>query len=204
MSRKIEINKDSSEKENQKPDEKVVKSALKQKEKKEKTVDEKVLKNKIKKKDAEIKHFKKEMGELKAEYLRQLADKENLRKRLEREKSEYYQSALSDILTEFLNVLDNFERALQSDTSDTKESFREGVEMIYKMFMSVLNKQGVQPIDINNTKFDPRFHQAFSTEESSDVNEPMVGEEYQKGYTLHDRLLRPSLVKVVVPKKVKK
>ena len=203
MSRKIEINKDISEKDDQKPDEKAAKSVSKQKEKKEKTVDDKVLKNKIKKKDAEIKHLKIEKGELKAEYLRQLADKENLRKRLEREKSDYYQSALSEILTEFLNILDNFERALQNDTPDTEESFREGVEMIYKMFMSVLNKQGVQPIEIKNTTFDPRFHQAFSTVESSDVNEPMVGEEFQKGYTLNDRLLRHSLVKVVVPKKEK-
>ena len=203
MSRKIEIDKDISEKENQNPDEKVVKSVSKPKEKKEKTVDDKVLKNKIKKKDAEVKHFKKEIGILKVEYLRQLADKENLRKRLEREKSEYYQRALSDILIEFLNILDNFERALKDDTLDTTESFREGIEMIYKMFVSVLNKQGVQPIDIKNTKFDPRFHQAFSTVESSEVDEPMVGEEFQKGYTLHDRLLRPSLVKVVVPKKAK-
>jgi len=203
MSRKIEIDKDISEKENQNPDEKVVKSVSKPKEKKEKTVDEKALKNKIKKKDAEIKHLKKEISTLNVEYLRQLADKENLRKRLEREKSEYYQRALSDILIEFLNILDNFERALKDDTLDTTESFREGIEMIYKMFVSVLNKQGVQPIDIKNTKFDPRFHQAFSTVESSEVDEPMVGEEFQKGYTLHDRLLRPSLVKVVVPKKAK-
>jgi len=204
MSRKIEINKDLSDTDNQKPNEEVAHSASKHKEKKEKTVDEKGLKNKIKKKDTEIKHLKIEIGELKAEYLRQLADKENLRKRLEREKSEFYQNALSDTLIEFLNVLDNFERALHSDTSDTEESFREGVEMIYKMFMSVVTKHGVHPIDIKNTKFDPRFHQAFATEESGDVSEPMVGEEYQKGYMLNDRLLRPSLVKVIVPKKEKK
>jgi len=203
MSRNIEINKDISKKDDQKTDNEVAKSVSKQKEKKERTVDDKVLKNKIKKKEVEIKHLKKEIGKLKAEYLRQLADKENLRKRLEREKSEFYQNALSDILIEFLNVLDNFERALQSDTPDTKESFREGVEMIYKMFMSVVTKQGVHPIDIKNTKFDPRFHQAFATEESGDVSEPMVGKEYQKGYTLNDRLLRPSLVKVIVPRKDK-
>jgi molecular chaperone GrpE len=198
MSRKIEINKDLSDKDDQKPDEKVGHPPSKEK----KAVD-KGLKNKIKKKDAEIKLLKIEIVELKAEYLRQLADKENLRKRLDREKTEYYQSALSDILTEFLNVLDNFERALQSDTTDTEENFREGVEMIYKMFVSVLEKQGIKHIKIKNTKFDPHLHQAFSSEESADVKEPMVSEEYQKGYTLHDRLLRPSLVKVVVPKKVK-
>ncbi len=198
MSRKIEINKDLSDKDDQKPDEKVGHPPSKEK----KAVD-KGLKNKIKKKDAEIKLLKIEIVELKAEYLRQLADKENLRKRLDREKTEYYQSALSDILTEFLSVLDNFERALQSDTPDTEENFRDGVEMIYKMFVSVLEKQGIKHIKIKNTKFDPHLHQAFSSEESADVKEPMVSEEYQKGYTLHDRLLRPSLVKVVVPKKVK-
>ncbi|MCJ7579803.1 MAG: nucleotide exchange factor GrpE [Candidatus Aminicenantes bacterium] len=203
MSRKIEISKNISDKDDQKPDEGVVNSASKQKENIKNSVDVKGLKNKIKKKDTEIKHLKMEIGEFKAEYLRQLADKENLRKRREREKTEYYQSALSDILIEFLSVLDNFERALKSDTSDTEESFREGVEMIHKMFVSVLDKQGIQHIEIKNAKFDPRFHQAFSSEESSDVKEPMVGEEYQKGYTLHDRLLRPSLVKVVVPRKVK-
>ncbi|MFC2161276.1 nucleotide exchange factor GrpE [Acidobacteriota bacterium] len=203
MSRKIEINKDISDIDEQKLEEDVAKSASKQKAKKEKTVDEKALKNKLKKNETEIKRLKLEIKDLKEGYLRQMADKENLRKRLEREKTEYYQSALNEILTEFLNVLDNFERALQSETPDTTESFREGVEMIYKMYVSVLNKQGIQLIDIKNTKFDPRFHQAFSTEESSDVSEPMVGEEYQKGYTLHGRLFRPSLVKVVVPKKEK-
>lgn len=203
MSRKIEINKDLSDKDDHKPDEKVGNPPSKQKEKKEKTAVDKGLKNKIKKKDAEIKLLKIEIVELKAEYLRQLADKENLRKRLDREKTEYYQSALSDILTEFLSVLDNFERALQSDTTVTEENFREGVEMIYKMFVSVLEKQGIKHIKIKNTKFDPHLHQAFSSEESGDVKEPMVSEECQKGYTLHDRLLRPSLVKVVVPKKVK-
>jgi len=203
MSRNIKITKSTSKKEDQKSDNEVAKSASKQKVKKVKTVDDNALKNKIKKKDVEIKHLKKEVGELKAEYLRQLADKENFRKRLDREKLEFYQNALSDTLIEFLSVLDNFERALQSDASDTQESFREGVEMIYKMFMSVVTKQGVHPIDIENTKFDPRFHQAFATVESEDVAEPMVGEEFQKGYMLNDRLLRPSLVKVIIPKKEK-
>ncbi|MCJ7582756.1 MAG: nucleotide exchange factor GrpE, partial [Candidatus Aminicenantes bacterium] len=103
MSRKIEISKNISDKDDQKPDEGVVNSASKQKENIKNSVDVKGLKNKIKKKDTEIKHLKMEIGELKAEYLRQLADKENLRKRLEREKTEYYQSALSDILIEFLS-----------------------------------------------------------------------------------------------------
>lgn len=205
MSRKIEINKDISNTDDQKLDNEAAMPVSKQKERKEKPVDDKVLKSKIKKKDVEIKHLKKEIGELKVKYLQQLADKENLRKRLEREKSEFYQNALNDTLIEFLIVLDNFERALQSDIQDSEKVFHEGVEMIYKMFISVLTKQGVNPIEINNTKtkFDPRYHQAFATEESGDVSDPMVGEVYQKGYTLNDRLLRPSLVKVIIPKKEK-
>lgn len=203
MSRKIEINKGISNTDVQKSDNEVAVPVSKQKERKEKAVDDKVLKSKVKKKDVEIKHLKKEIGELKVKYLQQLADKENLRKRLEREKSEFYQNALNDTLIEFLSVLDNFERALQSDIQDSEKVFRDGVEMIYKMFISVLTKQGVHPIEIKNTKFDPRYHQAFATEESGDVSEPMVGEVYQKGYTLNDRLLRPSLVKVIIPKKEK-
>jgi molecular chaperone GrpE len=73
--------------------------------------------------------------------------------------------------------------------------------MIYKQYKDLLMKQGVKPIEIKEKKFDPHLHQAFMTEESEDVEEPEVAEELQKGYTLHNRLLRPALVKVVVPKK---
>jgi molecular chaperone GrpE len=62
-------------------------------------------------------------------------------------------------------------------------------------------KQGVKPIEIQGKKFDPYLHQALMTEESEDVEEPEVSEELQKGYTLHNRLLRPTIVKVIVPKK---
>jgi molecular chaperone GrpE len=62
-------------------------------------------------------------------------------------------------------------------------------------------KQGVKPIEIKGRKFDPHLHQAVMTEESEDVEEPEVAEELQKGYTLHNRLLRPAIVKVIVPKK---
>lgn len=164
---------------------------------------EKLLRNKLKKKEAEIKHLKKEIAKLKDEYLRQSAEKENLRKRLEREKNEFYDYALSELLKEFLVVLDNFERALESQDETDGKSFREGIQMIYKQFRDLLLKQGVTPIDIKEKKFDPYLHQAFVTEESTEVKEPQVSEELQRGYKLHDRLLRPSLVKVIVPKKGK-
>lgn len=157
-----------------------------------------------KKHEAENKKLKEEIQTLKQEYLRQLADKENLRKRLEREKSDYYQYALSEFFGELLVVLDNFERAIRSEEQKNLKNLQEGVEMIYKQLLDLLNKYGVKPIEIKNKVFNPHLHQAFMTEEKEDVEEPQVGEEYQRGYTLNDRLLRPSLVKVIVPQKEKK
>jgi len=154
-----------------------------------------------KKQVEEIKKLKEEIQELKQEYLRQMADKENLRKRLEREKTEYYQYALSEFFGELIVVLDNFERSLKSDEKKNLDNFQEGIEMIYKQMLDLLNKYGVKPIEIKDKIFNPHLHQAFMTEESEDIEEPQVGEEFQKGYTLNERLLRPSLVKVMLPKK---
>jgi len=160
------------------------------------------LKEKLKKKEAEIKLLKKELEELKETHLRRLADMENLRKRFEREKGEFQQYALSGLLLELLGIIDNFERALQSGPSDADgKSFREGIELILRMFQNLLARHGVQPIVLKDRAFDPNFHHAMTVEESDDVGEPVVGEELQKGYMHHDRLLRPTLVKVVVPKK---
>ena len=159
------------------------------------------LKDKLKKKDADLKLLKNENERLNELNLRKMADMENLNKRLEREKTEFYQYALSEFLKELFTVLDNFERALESQDKGNGKSFREGVEMIYKQYQDMLVKFGARPIEIEGKKFDPHLHQAFITEESEDVQEPEIIEELHKGYTLHNRLLRPSLVKVAVPKK---
>ncbi|MGA2360963.1 MAG: nucleotide exchange factor GrpE [Candidatus Aminicenantales bacterium] len=160
------------------------------------------LKEKLKKREAEIKNLKKEAEDLKDQYLRKLADVENLRKRLEREKNDYFQFALSEVLLEFLGILDNFERALQASGRDADgKTFREGIDLIYRMSMNLLLKRGVRPIEIKDGHFDPALQQAMAVEESAEVQEPRVTEELQKGYMLHNRLLRPSLVKVIIPKK---
>ena len=94
---------------------------------------------------------------------------ENLRKRLEREKSEYLQFALSELLLELLGVLDNFERALEPRTTDADgKTFREGVELIYRMYQNLLFKKGVRPIEIKDRAFDPNLHHAMATEESDE------------------------------------
>ena len=160
------------------------------------------LKEKLKKKEAELKHLKKELDELKDAHLRRLADMENLRKRFEREKAEFQQYALSGLLLELLDIGDNFERALQSGPAETDgKTFREGVELIFRMFQSLLARHGVRPIVLESRAFDPKFHHAMTVAESDQVREPTVEAELQKGYLLHDRLLRPTLVKVLVPKK---
>ena len=153
--------------------------------------------------NSELSSLKDQNKKLQNEYLRQVAERDNLRKRLEREKAEYYQYAMSDIFKEFLEILDNFERALDSQDSPEKEkSFRDGVEMIHRQIEDLLRKYNVTPIKEDNT-FDPNLHQAFMTEESTDVSVPEISSVFQKGYMLGTRLLRPALVKVTVPKKEK-
>jgi len=159
-------------------------------------------KDKLKKKEAEIKHLKKELQESKDQLLRKLADFENLRKRLEKEKSDFHQYAFSGLMLELVGIVDNFERALQSaEASGDGKTFRDGVELIFRMFQNFLAKNGVRPIVLKDKAFDPNFHHAMTVSESEDVMDAEVEEELQKGYMHHDRLLRPTLVKVVVPKK---
>jgi molecular chaperone GrpE len=163
--------------------------------------EDKGLKHKLKKKDAEIKSLRQDHDELKDKYLRKLAEMENLRKRFDRERTEYQQFVLSDLLRELLVVLDNFERALKIQDQADGKSFQEGVDMIYRQYADLLKKQGVRPIESSDRKFDPAVHQAVLTEESETVEEPEVAEVLQRGYWIQDRLLRPAMVKVLVPKK---
>ena len=160
------------------------------------------LKSELEQREEEILQLKNQIEEFKDRLLRNLAELENIRKRTEREKEEYYQYALSDLLKELLSILDNFERALKTSEEETNgKTFREGVELIYRLMLNLLRKYGVQPIEIQDRKFDPALHHAVMSEESEEVTEPEVKEELQKGYLIHNRLLRPSMVKVVVPKK---
>lgn len=198
MAKRIEI--DSAEKKKKEQKEQA-QSRIKEKASKDSEAEMKALTNKLKKRESEVKLLKKEYKALKDEYLRKAAAMENLRKRVEREKTEFYQYALSEFLKELFTVLDNFERALESKKDG--KSLREGVELIYRQYLDLLIKQGVRPIEIKEKKFDPHLHQAFITVESENVDEPEVIQELQKGYILHDRLLRPALVKVVIPKKGK-
>jgi molecular chaperone GrpE len=156
-------------------------------------------KGELKKRDHEIKELKREIQELKDKYLRLAAEMDNQRKRLDREKSDHFQFALTEVLREMLGVYDNFERALRSPEPTENPALLEGIGLIAKQYLDLLRKRGVVEIEAAGKPFDPSVHQAVMTGESADVAEPVVGEVFQKGYLLNDRLLRPALVKVIVP-----
>lgn len=146
----------------------------------------------------ELEKLKKEKEEIYKKFLRAIADIDNLRKRTEKEKREFYNVILSEILLSMLPTIDDFERALSNQT-DQNEAFRKGVELIYKNFKDTLFKFGLKPIEAVGTEFNPFYHEAIFKVDSEEVDRPIVIEELQKGYLLNDRLLRPSLVRVAVP-----
>lgn len=129
-------------------------------------------------------------------YVRALADFENFRKRSEREKADFFRYATAAVLRDVLPVLDNFDRAL--DHAEEGDEFHKGVLMIYKQLFEVLQRHGLKPIDEAGVTFDPNFHEAVVREEDDSVANHTVVAVLQKGYFLHDRLLRPALVKVAV------
>ena len=136
------------------------------------------------------------MLEMKDRYMRTLADFENYRKRADREKSDFYKYALQEVLKDLLPALDNFDRAL--DHAEDGDDFHKGMLLIYKQLVDTLRKHGVRPIDESGVKFDPNIHEAVIREENPSIPSQTVTAILQKGYFLHDRLLRPAMVKVAV------
>jgi molecular chaperone GrpE len=128
--------------------------------------------------------------------LRTAAEFDNFRKRVDRERRELSEFAAADMLSEFLPIVDNFERALQAPAPAEAEGFRTGIEMIHKQMLDLLRKRGVKPIEALGADFDPNFHQAVIHETSGDHRDGEVIGELQRGYMLGDRLLRPAMVKV--------
>ncbi|MEK6303901.1 MAG: nucleotide exchange factor GrpE [Acidobacteriota bacterium] len=130
--------------------------------------------------------------------LRRAAEFENYRRRVERERSDAYQRARVEVLVEFLPVVDNFERALSSleNSGGDAEALRHGVELIHKQFKDALTKFGLEPVDSVGQTFDPHLHEAVTIEATDKHKENTVIEEFQRGYKIGDRLLRPAKVKV--------
>jgi len=129
-----------------------------------------------------------------ANWQRAQADFINFKKRAEQEKADFARYANGTLMASILPVLDDFERALENIPEDARGSgWVEGIELIYRKLLGELESQGLSRLETEGADFDPNFHQAVLHEEGE---EGKVIEELQKGYMLHDRLLRPAMVKV--------
>ena len=128
---------------------------------------------------------------------RQMAEFDNFRKRTEKEKSQMYEVGAKDIIEKILPVVDNFERGLDAVPEEKKEDpFIQGMEKVYKQFMTVLESVEVKPIEALGNQFDPNFHNAVMHVEDENFGENEVAEEFQKGYMYRDSVVRHSMVKV--------
>jgi molecular chaperone GrpE len=138
-----------------------------------------------------------ELDHVRDVYLRKLAEFDNFRKRVEREREDMRQLALEDFIRELLPVVDNFDRALQH-TNDDSGAFHQGVEMIAKQLHDTLDRKGVTAIDPLGQMFDPEVHEAVQRVEGCQEPPGTVVSVMLKGYTLGERLIRPALVGVAV------
>ena len=142
-----------------------------------------------------------EIANLKEEKLRILAEMENLRKRFEKDKIDSIKYGNHNLARDMLTLGDNLSRALDAISSDEQrsESFNnliDGLKIVQKEFVMILEKHGVKKIESINKKFDHNYHQAMLEVETDEFNEGYVVQEIQSGFTIHDRLLRPSMVGV--------
>ena len=158
-----------------------------------KTQKQPILKKLQKKKDDRDEKIE----ELSDKLLRQMAEFDNFRKRTEKEKSAMYEIGAKDIIEKLLPVVDNFERGLSAVPAEQKEdAFVTGMEMIYKQLMTMLEGVGVKPIEAVGQEFNPDLHNAVMHVEDDTVGENIVVEEFQKGYTYRESVVRYSMVKV--------
>ncbi|TFG92419.1 MAG: nucleotide exchange factor GrpE [Candidatus Atribacteria bacterium] len=150
-----------------------------------------------------------EKDNLSKEYLRHLermqADFANYKKRQEIKQKEFIEFANAELLNNLLSVVDNLERALSSAADDKNaQAVKEGVNNTLKEFHNILNKEGVKPMQSIGHRFDPYQHEAVMKTETDKHSEDIVTEEFQKGYYLKSKVLRPAMVKVAVSIKEKK
>lgn len=150
---------------------------------------------------ATIEKLKAEKQEVYDHLLRKQAELENFRKRVQREKEDLVQHAAADLIRALLPTLDGLERALKHRDSSVPEPFYQGMELIHRELRETLGRAGLSAVEAEGKLFDPHLHQAVETVESDQHEDHQVIEEFQRGYKLRQRLLRPSIVKVAVKPK---
>jgi molecular chaperone GrpE len=144
----------------------------------------------------DIASLKQERDAIHDRLLRQAAEFDNYRKRIDRERREASEYAAADLLQALLPIIDDFERALEAEAAPGAEKYREGLEIILRELRELLRKRGVTPIEAVGTDFDPHIHQAVAYDEAPNARDGEIIGEFRRGYRLGDRLLRPAMVRV--------
>jgi len=137
-----------------------------------------------------------EKAELNDRLMRRTADFENFRKRAERDRSDFLQFAGMEFVREMLPILDDFERALKTESADP--SYAKGIHLIYTRLYDALKKMGLEPMDTVGKAFDPNLHQAVERVETDKAEDQSILGEFQRGYNFKGKLLRPAMVRVAV------
>lgn len=141
--------------------------------------------------------LKEQLAESQDKYLRLMAEYDNFRKRSAKERLEVTSTATANAVKEILSVIDNFERALETETQD--ESYKAGIEMIFNQFLESLKKLNVEPIDPTGEAFDPNIANAVNQIEDPELGENVVAQTFQKGYKIGDKVIRYAMVVVANP-----
>jgi molecular chaperone GrpE len=151
--------------------------------------------------DSQEKQAQEELQIYQDKYIRLAAEFENYKRRAQRDQSDAIRYANESLLKKLLSTLDNLERAIQcGKDAGTTGSLLEGVELTHKQFLETVEKLGVRQVSSTGSLFDPNMHQAVAQVESETAEPNTVVEEFQKGYFLHDRILRPAMVTVAKEK----
>lgn len=146
--------------------------------------------------ESELDQLRAEAAQYKDNYLRATADFQNFKRRTEKEKADIYKYASEKLLVEILPIVDNIERAMSHVPEQEQGGLADGLRMIQKSLLNLLDKNGVEPIGAVGEIFDPEVHHAVQMVPSEDHEPHVVIEEYQKGYKLNGKVIRHSMVKV--------
>ena len=145
---------------------------------------------------AKIEQLEADAKEASNRYLRLAADFDNYKKRVRQEQSETVQRANAELIERLLPVVDNFHRVIESAPEEVDEAWLKGIKLTLQQLDELLVAQGVSPIEAVGQPFDPMLHEAIGHEESDELPEDTVVSEVRRGYRLHDRVVRPALVRV--------
>lgn len=161
----------------------------------ETTAEETAAEEQAETKETELEKLEKELNEQKDNYLRIAAEYDNFRKRSQREKESAYGESKARVLTKFLPVIDNFERA-NENTQSNLEDYKKGIDMIQKQLMDVFTSFGVESFGEAGEQFDPNIHSAVMHDDDDSLEENVITDVFSKGYKIGDKILRHAMVKV--------